>query len=69
MKDAPLSDLSRQSNIKIENHLMDLSDSSWKDFPGTVRSTGAYMIFYQGGTIDHGTHISGPVPQSSAESD
>ena len=33
------------------------------------RSTGAYIIFYQGGPIDHGTHVPGPVAQSIAESD
>ena len=27
------------------------------------------MIFYQGGKIDHGTHVPGPVAQSSAESE
>ena len=27
------------------------------------------MIFYQGGPIDHGTHVPGPVAQSSAESE
>ena len=27
------------------------------------------MIFYQGGPIDHFTHVTGPVAQSSAESD
>ena len=31
--------------------------------------SGAYIIFYQGGTIDHGTHVSGPVAQSNAESE
>ena len=67
MKDVPLSDLLRQSSIKTENQLMDFSDSSWKYFPDTGRSTGAYIIFYQGGWIDHGTHFSGPVSQSSAE--
>ena len=48
---------------------MDFSDSIWQDFPDTGRSTGAYIIFYQGGTIDHGTHVTGSVAQSSAESD
>ena len=48
---------------------MDFSDSSWKDFPDTGRSTGEYIIFYQGGPIDHGTHVPGPVAQSSAESE
>ena len=48
---------------------MAFSDYSWQDCPDTGRSTGAYIIFYQGGTIDHGTHVPGPVSQSSAESD
>ena len=48
---------------------MDFYDSSWKYFPDTGRSTGVYIIFYQGGTIDHGTHVPGLVAQSSAESD
>ena len=48
---------------------MGFSDSSWQDFPDTGRSTGGYIIFYQGGTIDHGTHVPGPVAQSSAESE
>ena len=48
---------------------MAFSDSSWQDFPDTGRSTGAYIILYQGGPIDHGTHVPGPVAQSSAESE
>ena len=28
---------------------MDFSGSSWQDFPDTDRSTGAYIIFIQGG--------------------
>ena len=48
---------------------MDFSDSIWQDFTETDRSTGAYIIFYQGGTIDNGTHVTGPVAQSSAESE
>ena len=46
---------------------MDLSDSSWQYFPDTFRSTGAYIIFYKGVTIDHGTHIPGTVARSSVE--
>ena len=67
MNDAPLSDLLRQASIKNENHLMDFYDSSWQDCPDTGRSTGSYMIFYQGGSIYHGTHVPGPVDKSSAE--
>ena len=48
---------------------MDFSDSIWQDCPETGRSTGAYIIFSQGGTIDHGTHVPGPVAQPSAESE
>ena len=44
MKDAPLSDLLRQASINTENQLMDFSDSIWKYFSDTGRSTGAYMI-------------------------
>ena len=48
---------------------MDFSDSSWQECPYTVRSTGEYIIFYQGGPIDHRTHVPGPVAQSSTESE
>ena len=65
LNDAPVTDLLRQSNIKTKNHLMDVSDYSCRDCPDTVRSTGAYIIYYQGGPIDHGTHVPGPVAQSS----
>ena len=68
MKDAPVTDLLRQASIKTENHLMDFSDSSCKYCIDTGRSTGEYIIFYQGGPIDHGTHVPGPVTQSSEES-
>ena len=67
MNEAPLSDLLRQASIKNENHLMDFCDYSWQECPDTDRSTGAYIIFYQGGPIDHGTHVTGPVDQSSSE--
>ena len=66
MNDATLYDLLRQNIIKTENQLMDFYDSSWKDCPDTVRSTQAYIIFYQGGPIDHGTHVPVPVAQSRA---
>ena len=69
LNDAPVTDLLRQANIKTKNHLMNFSDSSWQDCPDTGRSTGSYIIFYQGRPIDHGTHVPGPVAQSSAESE
>ena len=57
LNDSPVSDLLRQASIKTNNHLMDFSDSSWQDCPYTGRSTGAYIILYQGGPIEHGTHV------------
>ena len=69
LNDVPVTGILRQANIKTRNHLMAFSDSSWKDCPDTGRSTGAYIIFYQGGSIDHRTHVLGPVAQSSAESE
>ena len=41
--------------------------SSWKYCPENGRSTGAYIIIYQGGPIDHGTHVQVQFSQSSAE--
>ena len=69
MNDVPVTDLLRQATIKTENHLIAFYDSSCKDCTETVRSTGAYIITYQGRPIDHGTHVPGPVDKSSAESE
>ena len=69
MNDAPVTDLLRQASIKTENRLMSFSDYSWQYFSETGRSKGAYIIFYQGGPIDHGTHVPGPVAESSAYSE
>ena len=66
MNDAPLSDLLRQARIKTGDQLVTFSDSIWKYCKDTGISTGAYMIFYQGGPIYHGTRVLGTVSQSSA---
>ena len=42
------------------------SNYSWQDLPDTGRSTGAYIIFYQGGAIDNHKHVPRPVAQTSA---
>ena len=44
-------------------------DSSWQDCPDNGRSTGAFIIFYQGDPIDHGTYVPGPFAQSITESE
>ena len=61
LNDAPVTDLLSQANIKTKNHLMYFYHYNWQDCPDTGRSTGAYIIFYQGGPIDHGTHVPGTV--------
>ena len=66
MNDAQVSDLLIQASTKTENHIMDFYYSSWKKIPDTGRSTGAYIIFHQGGPNDHGTHVPVPVFQSIA---
>ena len=48
---------------------MSFSDFSWQYCPDTGRSTGAYIIFYSDGPIDHVTHVPGQVDQSSVESE
>ena len=48
---------------------MVLSDSIWQYFPDTGRSTGAYIVLYQGGPVDYSSHVPGPVAKSSAESE
>ena len=45
---------------------MAVSVSSWQDCPDTGIITVAYIVFYQGGKIDRGTPVPGPVAQSSA---
>ena len=42
---------------------------SWQYCPYTERSIEAYITFYQGGTIDHVTHVLLLVAQSSEESE
>ena len=69
LNDSLVTDIMRQANINTKNHLMAFSDSSWQDFPDTGRSTGAYIILYQGAPIEQGTHVLGPVAQSSTESE
>ena len=49
MEDEPLSDLLIKAHIKTENQLMVFSYCRWNFFPDNIRSTGAYIIFYQGG--------------------
>ena len=65
IEDAPISDVLIQDRIETVK-LIVFSNSIWKDCPDTGRSIGSYIVFYQGVTFDHCTHVPGPVSQSSA---
>ena len=69
IEDAHLSGLLIKSIINYENQLVVFSDPRWQDCPDTERITVLYILFYQVGPIDHFTHVPGPFPQSSAESE
>ena len=69
IENAPLSDLLIHTIIKTDNQWIVFFDSSWQDCSYNDSSTGAYIVFYQGGPIYHCTHVPGPVDQSSAKSE
>ena len=64
--DSTLSGLLIQAVINTEYQLVVFSDSILKYCPDTGRSTGAYIVFYQGETIYHYTHVPVPDAQSSS---
>ena len=48
---------------------MEFSDSRWQDYPDTIISTGAYILFHQGIPFDNCTHFTGPIDDYSDESE
>ena len=47
--------LHKEYNITFnKKSVITFSDSSWNDCIGTVRITGRYITFIQGGGVDHG---------------
>ena len=68
-EDAPLYDLLIQASIQSKNQVVVFSDLIWQDWSDTGRSTVLYIVFFQGGPIDHCTHASGLVANSSSESE
>ena len=56
-------------NIPSESTIVGYSDSSWQDCPDTARSTGGYIITFQGGAIDFSSNVPSPVALSSAEAE
>ena len=66
IEDEPLFDILIQSIIKADNQLMVLYYYIWQDCTYNGKSTGAYIVFYQYGQIDHSTNFPGPVFQSGS---
>ena len=69
INDAPVSDLLRKTSNKTENHLRFFYYSSSQNFLDIGKSRGAYIIFYQGVPIDHGSHVSGTFSQPNTYSE
>jgi hypothetical protein len=66
---SPIYKMLKQNDIQPSRNLFTFTDSSWDDDPDTSRSTGGYLIFYQGGVVDHSSNMPGPVAMSSAEAE
>ena len=67
IEDAPLSDILRKARTMTDNQLVVFYYSVWQESPDTDRSTFSYIVFYQGVSIDHFTHVPGPFAQYGAE--
>ena len=61
IEDLPLFDLLIQAIIKSENQLRVLYEYIWQECTDTDKCTGSYIVFYQGGPIDHCKHVTGTV--------
>ena len=63
IEDSPLSKLLIQARINTEKQLVVFHYYIFQYCPDNGRSTEAYVVFYQGGPIDHFTFVPGPVSQ------
>ena len=61
--------IKEHTNQDPEAPLTLFTDSSWQDCPDTGRSTGAYILFHQGGIIDAGSFVPNPIAMSTAEAE
>ena len=69
IEDSPIHQLLEQAGEKNVKPLFGMHDSSWQDCPDTGRSTGAYVLFSQGGAVDYNTFVPSTVAMSSAEAE
>jgi hypothetical protein len=59
--------LLQENNMTPSRHVFTLCDSCWDDDHDTSRRTGGFLIFHQGGLVDHSSNMSKPVAMISAE--
>ena len=69
IKQSPVYKLLQENNITPSRNMFTFSDSSWDDDHDTSRSTGGFLIFYQGGIVDHSSNMPDPVAMISAEAE
>ena len=67
--DAPVARLLFEHGVDPTAPLIAFTDSSWQDCPDSGRSTGGYVLFYQGGVVDSASAMPDPVALSSAEAE
>ena len=63
IEDAPINGLLRQYIINTDNQLMVFYGSIWNGCTDIDRSTGVYIVLYQGGLINNCTHVPGSADQ------
>jgi hypothetical protein len=62
----PIYQLLQENNITPSIKKFTFCDSSWDDAHDTSRSTGGFLIFYQGGIVDHSSNMPEPEATRSA---
>ena len=67
---SPLHNTLQEAKIGLNDKLtVTFTDASWQDCVGTGKSTGGYVTFKSGGSIDHMSHLPIPVALSSEEAE
>jgi hypothetical protein len=66
---SPVYQLLQENNITPPRHMFTFCDSSWDDDHDTSKFTGGFLIFYQGGVVDHSSNTPELVAMISAEAE
>jgi hypothetical protein len=66
---SPVYQILKEQQLATNHFLFTFSDSSWNDDIDTGRSTGAFLVYYMGGIVDHSSNLPDPIALSSAEAE